>query len=71
MASASGCPCPLPVAAEINRGPAPHRQADNTMRLIAVADATGIFLPGCFLGVADQIWPGDVVVMPKLAAAQA
>jgi len=41
------------------------------MHLLTVADAAGIFSPACFLGVAEEIRPGDVVMMPELAAAQA
>ena len=61
----------LPVAAEVNRRPAPHGQARNAEDLIAVADAAQVFTPGGFPGVANQIRPGNVVVMAKLAATQA
>ena len=61
----------LPVAAEVNRWPALHRQTDNTVRLLAVADAAEVLPPGCLLGIAREIRPGDMVVMPELATAQA
>lgn len=61
----------MPVAAEVNRRPAPHGQARNAEDLIAVADAAQVFTPGGFPGVANQIRPGNVVVMAKLAATQA
>ena len=61
----------LPVAAEVNRWPALHRQTDNTVRLLAVADAAEVLPPGCLLGIAKEIRPGDMVVMPELATAQA
>src|SRR5664279_948788 len=70
MAGASGGSCALPVAAEVHRWPAVHRQADNAVQLLAVADATGVFSPGGFLGVAEEISAGDVVMMPNLPAAQ-
>jgi hypothetical protein len=61
----------LPVAAEINRRPAPHGQAADTKHLIAVADATQVFAPGGFLCLANQIRSRNVVVMAELAATQA
>ena len=61
----------MPVAAEVNRRPAPHGQASNAEDLIAIADAAQVFTPGGFLGIAKQIRPGNVVVMAKLAATQA
>jgi hypothetical protein len=41
------------------------------MHLLAVAEAADVFPPGRLLGVAEQIRPGDVMVVPHLAAAQA
>ena len=41
------------------------------MRLLAVADAAEVLPPGCLLGIAKEIRPGDMVVMPELATAQA
>jgi len=41
------------------------------MRLLAVADPAQVLPPCRFLGVADEIGAGDVVVMAQLAAAQA
>ena len=38
--------------------------------LLAVADAAQVLTPRHFLGVADKIWPGDMVVVPEFAAAQ-
>ena len=61
----------LPITAEIDRWPASHRQADNTVRLLAVADAAEVLAPGCLLGIAEEIRPSDMVVMPELAPAQA
>jgi hypothetical protein len=60
----------LPVATEIHRWLAPHRQADNAVHLLAVADAAVVLSPAGFLGIAAEIPPGDMVVMPQLAAAQ-
>ena len=67
----SRCPRTLPVAAEVDRGSQPHRQLDDAVRLLAVADAARIFPPGRFLSVAEEIGPGDVVMVADLAAAQA
>jgi len=41
------------------------------MHLFTVADATVILSPSCFLSIAEEVRPGDVVVMPQLAAPQA
>src|SRR3954468_12994735 len=53
------------------RWSASQRQADHPMHLLAVADAPCVFPPGSLLGIAEQIRPGDVMVVPRLAAAQA
>src|SRR5215213_20268 len=53
------------------RWSAPHGQPDRTMHLLAVAEAPGVFPPGSLLGIAEQIPPGDGMVVPQLAAAQA
>ncbi len=45
----------LPVAAEIDRRRAPHRQTSHAAHLFAVAGAPEVFTPGCFLGVSDEI----------------
>src|SRR5664279_970583 len=71
VAGASGGAGTLPVAAEIHRRLAPHRQTNNAVDLLAVADATVVLSPGGFLGIAEEVRPGEVVVMPQLAAAQA
>ena len=60
----------LPVAGKINRRPAPHGQSDDAIRLLAVADAAQVLTPSRLLGITDEIWPGDVVVMPEFTAAQ-
>ena len=70
VATELGGACTLPIAAEIDRWPAAHRQADNAVRLLAVADAAEVLAPGCLLGIAEEIRPSDVVVMPEFAAAQ-
>src|SRR5689334_21210439 len=70
VATELGGACTLPIAAEIDRWPAAHRQTDNTVRLLAVADAAEVLAPGCLLGIAEEIRPSDVVVMPEFAAAQ-
>ena len=54
----------------IDRWLALHRQANNAVHLLAVADAAVVLSPACFLGIAAEIPPGDMVVMPQLAAAQ-
>ena len=64
-------PSSLPIAAEIDRRLAPHRQPDDAVDLLTVIDAAEVLAPGCFPGVADEIRPGDVVVMSEFAAAQA
>jgi hypothetical protein len=40
------------------------------VRLLAVADSAQVLAPGCLLGIAEEIRPSDVVVMPEFAAAQ-
>jgi len=61
----------LPVAAEVHRRPAAHRQADHAVDLLAVADAPQVLTPSRFLSVAGQIRSGNVVVMAEFAATQA
>ena len=41
------------------------------MRLLAIADTPQVLPPGGLLGVADQVGPGDVMMVPQLATAQA
>ena len=60
----------LPVTAEVDRRPAPHRQPDDAVDLLAVADAAEILPPGRFAGIANEIGSGDMVVMAEFAAAQ-
>jgi hypothetical protein len=62
---------PLPVAREVDRRSAPHRQADDAIDLLAVADATEVVAPDGLLGVAKQIGACDVMVMTGFATAQA
>ena len=71
MAIELGGACTLPIAAKIDRWPASHRQADDAVHLLAVADAAEVLAPGCLLGIAEEIRPSDVVVMPEFAPAQA
>ncbi len=54
-----------------DRWAASHRQADDAVRLLAVADPAQVLWTCRLLRVVDEIGAGDVVVMPKLAAAQA
>ncbi len=61
----------LPIAAEVDGRAASHRQTDDAMRLLAVADTAQVLPPGRLLRVADEVGASDVVVMPNLAAAQA
>ena len=61
----------LPVPAEIDRGPTPHRQPDDAVDLLAFADAAAVLTPRHFLGVAEKIPPGDMVMVPEFAAPQA
>jgi len=70
LAAELGGPGTLPVAAEVDRRPAPHRQSDDAIDLLAVADAAEILPPGRLAGVADEIRPGDVVMMAEFTAAQ-
>src|SRR3954454_11535363 len=65
MAQATG-----PVSDSTRRSAA-QRPADHPMHLLAIADAPCVFPPGSLLGIAEQIRPGDVMVVPHLAAAQA
>jgi len=60
----------LPVAAEVDRWPAPHRQPDDAVDLLAVADAAVVLTPRHFLDVTEKIPPGDVMMMPEFAAPQ-
>ena len=61
----------LPVAAEIHRGRASHRQSHHAIHLLAVADTTQILTPGRLLGIAGQVGPGDVVMVAEFSPAQA
>ncbi len=60
----------MPIAAEVDRWPASHRQSGDAIDLLAVTDAALVLTPGRLLGVAEEIGPGDVVVMPKFTATQ-
>jgi Zn-dependent peptidase ImmA (M78 family) len=71
LAAALGGPGALPVAAEIDRRFATHPQPDNTIDLVAIADAAQVLAPSRLLGITDEIRPGDMVMMPKFAAPQA
>ncbi len=61
----------LPGAAEVDRRVASQRQADDATSLLAVADPAQVLWTCRLLRGADEIGAGDVLVMPKLAAAQA
>jgi hypothetical protein len=69
-AGLSGLSRALPVAAEINRRSASHRQANHAIHLLAVTDAAQIFAPCRLLGVTNKIRSGDMMMMPEFAAAQ-
>lgn len=60
----------LPVATEINRRLAPHRQSNHAVDLLAVADTAQVLPPGGLLSVANKVRLGDVVVMAEFAAMQ-
>jgi hypothetical protein len=60
----------LPAAAEIDRRFAAHRQPDNTIDLVAIADAAQVSTPGRLLGITHEIPPSDVVMVSKFAAPQ-
>ena len=49
----------MPVAAEIDRRFAMHRQSDNTIDLVAVADAAQVLTPSRLLGITDEVRPHD------------
>jgi len=61
----------LPGAAEVDRWAASHRQADDALPLLAVADPAQVLWTCRLLRVSDEIGAGDVVVVPQLTAAQA
>ena len=71
MAAGLGGPCALPVAREVDGGPASQGQPDNAIRLLAVADAAEVLPPSRLLSVAREIWPGEMMMMSEFAAAQA
>jgi hypothetical protein len=58
------------VAAEIDRGPAPHRRPDDAVDLLAVADAAAVLMPCHFLIATVKMRPGDVMMMAEFAAPQ-
>jgi hypothetical protein len=60
----------LPLNAKVHRRSAPHRQSHDAVDLLAITDAAQVLAPGCLLGVANKIPPGDVMVMPEFAATQ-
>ena len=43
----------------------------NAVGLLAIADAAEVLTPRCLLGIAEEIRPSDMVVMPELTTAQA
>src|SRR4051794_9351679 len=63
-------PGALPVAAEVHRRPAAHRQAGEAVDLLAIADAAQVLTPGGLLSVTQEIRPGDVVMVPEFTATQ-
>ena len=62
---------PLPITTKIDGRRAPHCQSDDAVRLFAVADAAQVLAPGCLLGVAEQVRPGDMMMVAELGPAQA
>ena len=64
------CSGPLPVAAKVDRRCARHRQLNDPVDLLTVTGGAIILTPGRFLGVANKIRTGDVMVMSKFAAPQ-
>jgi hypothetical protein len=62
---------PLPTPAEIHGRWRGERQIDGMPDLGAVVGAPMILPPSAFLGIPDQIRPGDMTVVPDLAAPDA
>lgn len=58
---------PLPVAAKRRGFLAAHRAAHHLIDLRPVGITLMIFMPSRFLREADQIWPGDMVMVAYLA----
>ena len=47
-----------------------HRQSDNAIDLVAVADAAQVLTPSRLLGITDEIGSGDMVMVSEFAAPQ-
>lgn len=58
----------LPIPAPVNRYRRPHRQPHDGADLLAIRHPAVILAPRALLRIPDQIRPGDVVVVPDLAA---
>ena len=62
---------PLPIPAPVHRRPQPHRQPHDGINLPPVVLPAPVLAPRAFLGVADQIRPGDMVMTPDFSPANA
>ena len=61
---------PLPIPAEIHARLTSQRQPGHAADLLAIGDAAVVLPPSGFLSEAEQVWPGDMVVMASLAATE-
>jgi hypothetical protein len=62
--------CPLPIAAEIDRGRADHGLSHHGMRLLPIADPTKVLTPCGLPRVANEVGPGDVMMVSQFGATQ-
>jgi hypothetical protein len=62
---------PLPITSKIDRRARPQRQPDRAGYLIPIAHPAVVLAPSGLLGVTDQVWTGDMMVMPNFAAPHA
>ena len=60
---------PLPIAAEVDAGLAPHRQRHDPVNLDAVRVSPVILAPGSFLGEPYQVRASEMVVVADLRPA--
>jgi hypothetical protein len=62
---------PLPIAREIDARLPRHRQPRNARHLLAIGDPAAILAPRGFLGVAEEVGAGNVMVVADLTPAKA
>ena len=59
----------LPISCEVRRRALVHREASDTVRLVAIRHAAMVLTPRAFLRIAEQVRAGDMMIVAGLGAA--